>query len=121
MGRAPKRCKRVDIDNLIRGTVWASRPHADYIYRCGGKAVVVEDTGRPEYRDLEKVEHSIEMIRSSNIIGDAVVAGVVHYKRSDTMFNKMAVRRASRRPPILPANCYDKLRKIIRELLGCNC
>ena len=113
-------CLRLSVDELVKGTEWASRQHADYIYILGGKAVVVEETGRPEHRDIGKVRESIEILRAGGILGGVeVVAGIVHYRRGDTMFNKMIASEASRKPPILPANCYTKLRTLLIGLLGC--
>ena len=123
MGRVSakkKKCQKLSLDDLVKRTKWALRPHADHVYSYGAKAVVVEETGRPEYHDLEKLRESIEMLKNSNIFSNIkIIAGIVHYERSDTMFNKMITSEASRKPPILPANCHNRLRALLEELLGC--
>ena len=124
MRRTParRRCQRLSIDKLVKGTKWASRKHADYIYVYSGKAVVVEDTGRPEHRDIAKVRESIEMLNSINdLLSVRVVAGIVHYRRSDAMFVREITAEAGRRPPVFPANCDKQLRRLIERLLGCSC
>jgi len=119
---ARRRCQRLSIDKLVKGTKWASRKHADYIYVYSGKAVVVEDTGRPEHRDIAKVRESIEMLNSINdLLSVRVVAGIVHYRRSDAMFVREITAEAGRRPPVFPANCDKQLRRLIERLLGCSC
>ena len=114
--RSGERCKRVSIDRVL-GRM-AGGKHADALYIGGDRGVVVEETGRPEYRDIVKVRETIE--RGLPGYGDVhVVAGVVHFRHSDAMFAKMLVAEQRRKPPIFPANCMDSLARLLRRLLGC--
>lgn len=81
--------------------------------------MIVEETGRPEHRGIVKVRETIErgLPGYSHV---QVVAGVVHFKRSDTIFAKMLTVEQRRRPPIFPANCEDSLARLLRRLLGCS-
>ena len=117
--RARKRCHRVSIDKALAST-GANWKHADVLYTNNNRGVVVEETGRPEYRDIEKIRETI----ARGVPGYAnvtIIAGIVHYRRCDTMFNKMISREQKRRPPIFPANCEEKLCDLLLQLLGCKC
>ena len=117
--KARKRCHRVSIDKALANT-GADWKHADVLYISNNRGAVVEETGRPEHRDIEKVREAI----AGGVPGYAdarIIAGIIHYRRSDTMFNKMMHAEQKRRPPIFPANCEKNLCDLLLQLLNCSC
>jgi len=117
--KARKRCRKVSIDKALASTA-ADWKHADVLYMNNNRGVVVEETGRPEHRDIEKVRETI----TRGVPGYAtvrIIAGIIHYRRSDSMFNRMVLAEKKRRPPIFPANCEENLCNLLLQLLGCKC
>ena len=117
--KARKRCHKISIDKALAST-GANWKHADVLYTNNNRGVVVEETGRPEHRDIEKVRETITRgVPSYENV--RIIAGIIHYRRSDTMFNKMMHAEQRRRPPIFPANCEKNLCGLLLQLLNCSC
>lgn len=103
--KAGKRCHRVSIDKALAST-GANWKHADVLYMSNNRGVVLEETGRPEHRDIEKVRETIA--RGVPGYGNVrIIAGIVHYRRGNAMFNRMISYEQKQRPPIFPANCEE--------------
>ena len=104
-------CRVVDLDS-VPGLGDAMR--ADYVLLCGEVAVVVEETGRAEPRDVEKVVRTIDAVRRGAIPGATAskVIGVVHGTSIDSM-----VSRVCRQHRVMTAGCRGDLDAKIRRVL----
>jgi len=69
-------------------------PRPDYLLLLDdGEIVIVEETGRPEFRDLKRVIDTVVMLKEGRLslpyhITPFRITGVVHYRRKDTTFGK---------------------------------
>ena len=106
-------CREEDLEELGLGF-----KHADYLLDCGDLIVVVEETGRPELKDVEKVENTINWLYSERGASSSRrILGVIHHTGgSSTMLVKHLLSKTRRRMVYKAANCRTALENILREL-----
>jgi len=108
------RCRKIDLDKIPS---LSSEERADYVLLCGDVAIVIEDTGTAEPRDVEKVRRTVERVAREHILGVELrkIVGVLHGMRIDSM-----VSRICRQYKVMTAGCRRdlemKIGKILRAL-----
>jgi hypothetical protein len=106
-------CREEDLEELRLGF-----KHADYLLDCGDVIVVVEETSRPELKDVEKVENTINWLYSERgASSNRRVLGVVHHTGgASAMLVKYLLSKTRGRVVYRAANCRTALEGILREL-----
>jgi hypothetical protein len=106
-------CREEDLEEL-----GLDFKHADYLLDCGDLIVVVEETGRPELKDVEKVENTINWLYSERGASSSRrILGVIHHTGgSSTMLVKCLLSKTRGRVVYKAANCRTALENILREL-----
>lgn len=84
--------KKINLDEVSK---LHNKRHADYLLYNDDIIIVVEETGRPEFRDLEKICETINYVKSG-VLDDyidiiqskSLIIGILHRKKGDTMVSK---------------------------------
>jgi hypothetical protein len=107
------RCKEEDLEELGLGS-----KHADYLLDCGDVIVVVEETGRPELKDVEKVENTVNWLYSERGVSSSRrILGIIHHTGGvSAMLVKCLLSKTRGRVVYRAANCQTALENILREL-----
>lgn len=73
---------------------FGQKQRPDYILLLDdGEVIIVEETGRPEFRDVERVRTAAVMLKKGHFrlpydTTPSAITGVVHYRHRDTTFSK---------------------------------
>jgi len=100
------RCEKINLDDVLRGEM-----RADYVLLCGDVAIIVEETGRAELRDVEKVVRTKELVQRGALGSTpSKIAGIVHGR-------SIEVSRRCLQDKIATAGCREDLERKIRKIL----
>jgi len=107
--------RRIDLEELN-----LPFKHVDYLVDCGDLVVLVEETKRSKLEDLDKMEETINWLRSRfRPQGSYKILGIVHHGRgADPQLAKalITMTQRSRRQglPVIyePAGCDENLENI---------
>ena len=93
-----------------------------------GEVVIVEETGRPEFRDVKRVENATLLLRARrpNLLHGIVpsrITGVVHFRSRDKTFSRYLSGEQKKfwdkyRILLLGAACERELRQRLRIAFG---
>lgn len=102
------RCEKINLDDVLRGEM-----RADYVLLCGDVAIIVEETGRAELRDVEKVVRTEELVQRGALGSTpSKIAGIVHGRSIDPMVSRRCLQ-----DKIATAGCREDLERKIRKIL----
>jgi hypothetical protein len=118
-----RKCEKIDLEGIEE---IKQDKHADYMIDCGGVIVVVEETSRSKLDDVNKIENTINWLRSYKIQNNhnyiRYFLCIVHHERgSDPHLEKVLRYRTQqeqrRKPPAIycSARCNEGLTKIFSE------
>jgi len=105
----------------------AQRP--DYLLLLDdGEVIIVEETGRPEFRDVKRVEDAALLLRKGelNLPHDIIpsrITGVVHFRRRDKTFGRYFSGEQKKfwdkyRVLLVAVACERELRQRLRITFG---
>lgn len=124
--RRRKVINKSSLDKLLKQG-FGKRP--DYLLVLDdGEIIVVEETGRPEFKDVKRVMDFATMLRKGELHLPGItvlssITGVIHYKRRDSAFGKYLVSQQKKawrelRIRLLGVSCNREFQQRLRIALG---
>ncbi len=109
----------IDLEELARKLRWCEK-HADKLVILNDVVVVIEETSRPKMDDIEKLESTIQSLKSGALknylrINPKRIIAIVHARRRDSVVPKILHRKVMKGVIYLKASCSNDVRSKIRK------
>jgi hypothetical protein len=111
--------RKVSLDEIPQ---LSNKKHADFLLCNDSVIVVIEESGRPELRDIEKIKETINHVKNGDldtymgIIGSkARIIGILHRKKGDPIISKCVIS-LKRKEDMREISCDKNLEEFLRDL-----